>query len=246
MNTIVGTNDSGAGAGELDAELIDCQSPADVLQATGRWLASRLANREFEWHATRRSLEAKVAGRLERIGFVGSKYNRTGRLIEVQAVNLGVYDEGLGRWRRLHAPLTVSRPPSVANIVCYSSYLDLSPKSTLLTDPQKRVAAAGALVAELEEIALPWLGATRDPTELAGAVPDGLLRPWAFAQDLLEYLVSLGLTDQAQALIRRFTAISAAHAEAFAEGRRMAVAGERPTWHSAPAFGWSSEVLDLV
>lgn len=189
----------------------------------------------------------RAAGRSERIGFQGSRHNRAGRHVHIGTAWLEVHDEGLGRWRQRHPAVTVLRPPSVADLLCWSSYFDLSGRATtVLTDPRKRVTAAEALAVDLEAIALPWLAATRDATALAGAVPDGLLRPTAFAQDLLEYLVSRDLPDQARALIRRFVAISPAHAEAFAGGRRMALAGERPNWHAPPAFGWSSHVLGLA
>jgi hypothetical protein len=244
----VGTNEPGAGYQQpLNADLTESQTPAEVLQATGRWMAIRLADTGFEWRSTRRRLEMRAAGRSERIGFHGSRHNRSGRLVQVWTARLEVYDEGLGRWRQRHPTVTVSRPPSEVNMLCWSSYLDLSRKAiTVLTDPGTRVAAAEALAVDLETVALPWFAATRDATTLVDAVPDGLLRPTAFAQDLLEYLVSRDLPDQAQALIRRFTAFSPAHANAFSEGRRSATAGERPNWHTPAAFGWSSQVLGLA
>ncbi|GAB2585469.1 hypothetical protein Aab01nite_52840 [Paractinoplanes abujensis] len=112
--------------------------------------------------------------------------------------------------------------------------------------PAHRIADAGTLVADLATAAVPWLAATRDPRALPEAVSDGLLRPWAFAQDLLEYLVSQDQPGPAEALIGRYLSISAAHQESFAEGRRLARAGRRPDWHTTPAFGWSCEVLGLT
>jgi len=96
------------------------------------------------------------------------------------------------------------------------------------------------------EVALPWFAALRDPVALAGAVPVAVLRPTAFAQDLLELLVSRGLTEEAEALIGRFRSLSSAHEAAFADGLELARVGGRPDWHTPPALGWSSRVLGLA
>jgi hypothetical protein len=175
---LVGTDDTGTGRlRRLDAELIGCQTPADILQATGRWMSARLADHGFEWRTTRRCLEAKTAGRSERIGFHGSRHNRTGRIVQVWTASMAVYDEGLGQWRHRNPAATVARPSSEISILCWSSYLDLSRKAiTDLTDPGGRVTAAESLAVDLKAIALPWLAATRDAAALAGAVPDSLLR----------------------------------------------------------------------
>ena len=116
----------------------------------------------------------------------------------------------------------------------------------MLTDPAHRVTNAEALAVDLENVALPWFSATRDPYSLPDTVPDGLLRPWAFAQDLLEFLASQNLTHEADMLIRRYLSSSPAHRDAFDEGRQLAWSGQRPAWHSSPAFGWSCEVLGLT
>jgi hypothetical protein len=231
----------------LDAGLVEGATPAEVLQATGRWLSDRLDAGRFAWRSSRRCLVATAAGRTEEIGFEGDRYNRTGSRIAVRTARLRVSDEGLARWRRAHPHLTVPRPPSVLTIICSSSYLDLTRRhSAVLTDPADRIAAAEALVADLESVAMPWLATTRDADTLPDAVPDALLHLTAFAQDLLEYLVSRNLTDQADTLIRRYRSISPAHQESFTEGRRLARSGRRPDWHTPPAFGWSCEVLGLT
>lgn len=144
-------------------------------------------------------------------------------------------DKALADWRRRNPELTVERPPAVADIVCGSSYLDLSRNSAaILTVPGERVAAVERLAADLAAVALPWFATTRDPAALAEAVPAAVLRPTAFAQDLLELLVSRDLTGPAEALIGRFTSISPAHEAAFAEGLGLARAGRRPAWHTPP------------
>jgi hypothetical protein len=55
----------------------------------------------------------------------------------------------------------------------------------ILTDPEGRVAAAERLRADLTAVALPWFAAVRDPAAPAGAVPTAVLRPAAFAHDVL-------------------------------------------------------------
>ncbi|MEU4693974.1 hypothetical protein [Actinoplanes sp. NPDC023714] len=99
---------------------------------------------------------------------------------------------------------------------------------------------------DLENVALPWFSTTRDPHALQDAVPDGLLRPRACAQDLLEFLISQNLTLEADMLIRRYLSSSPTHRASFEEGRRLARSGQRPAWHSSPALGWSCEVLGLT
>jgi hypothetical protein len=168
-------------------------------------------------------------------------------LIQVRAVSLAVTDRALADWRRGRPEHTVDRPAAVPDIVCASSYLDLSRGSAaILTVPETRVAAAGRLAADLAEVALPCFAALRDPAALPERVPDAVLRPTAFAQDLLELLVSPELIGAAEALIGRFRSISPAHDAAYAEGIEVATAGGRPDWHTPPALGWSSRVLGLA
>ena len=159
-------------------------------------------------------------------------------------------DKALADWRRRNPELTVERPPAVADIVCGSSYLDLSRNSAaILTVPGERVAAVERLAADLAAVALPWFATTRDPAALAEAVPAAALRPTAFAQDLLELLVSRDLTGPAEALIGRFTSISPAHEAAFAEGLGPAAARPgTPRPRSAGAAGcwaWPEQTIRL-
>jgi hypothetical protein len=243
----VTTRQDGKTPEQLEADLIGSTTPPEVLQAVGSWLAHRLGADGFEWRSSRSRLESVGGGRSERIVLEGSRHNRAGLNIQIRAVRLTVTDKALADWRSRNPELTVDRPPSVADIVCGSSYLDLSRNSAaILTVPEARIAAAERLGADLEAVALPWFATLRDPAVLAGAAPAAVLRPTAFAQDLLEFLVSRELTGPAQALIGRFTSISPEHEAAFAEGLELARDGGRPDWHTPPALGWSSRVLGLA
>jgi hypothetical protein len=231
----------------LTNELLTSDGIRDVLRAAGQWMAFRLSHRDFVWKQGRGCLEASIERRLERITLQGSRYNRAGRFVQVAVARLTVFDKTLEEWRRENPELTVARDESLAGIVCSTSYFDISRNSqAVLTVPDKRVRELQELCGDIEEIAFPWFDTTRVVEELPNAVPDALLRPTAFAQDLLEFLYSRGHADAAIMLIRRFAALSAGHEAAFRDGAHMAMVGARPAWHSASAFGWSSHVLGLV
>src|SRR5262245_50883321 len=223
---------------ECAERLVECVAPPDVLQALGLWLACRLHHPEFSWTRSRKSLRRRADGRTETIVLKGSRWNRRDSSITVDVVSLDVDDDVLRDWRVAHPDLTADRSGLPLAIACWTSYYDRSKNArSHLTRPSRRVAAAELLLADVERVAIPWFESTRDPENLASAVPDSLLRPTAFAQDLVELLVSRGLTEQATALVERFASLSPAHEDALRQGREMAKAGERPRWHSAPALG---------
>lgn len=235
-----------AGCQEYVTRLIESEVPSDVIQSLGLWLACKLRSLDFRWNRSRRSLARRASGRFEEINLESSRYNRRGVLIEVRLASLGVHDELLRDWRIRNSALTVGRPDSVLGIVCWVSYYDISQNfRAVLTDPFGRVAASELILEDIERTAIPWLASTRDLEVLVSSVPDALLRPTAFAQDLIELLVSRGMTDQASALVERFASLSSAHDTALRQGRDMATKGERPLWHTPPAVGWSSYVLGL-
>jgi hypothetical protein len=87
---------------------------------------------------------------------------------------------------------------------------------------------------------------TVDPRHVASAVPDALLTPWGFAQDLMEFLVSSGHDAEAHALWVRVRELNPNHQHALVAGQEMAPSGDRPRWHTAEAIGWSAAVLGLL
>ncbi|WP_149030473.1 hypothetical protein [Kitasatospora sp. MBT66] len=231
----------------LAEQLIELEHPKDVIQAAGQWMAYRLERDSFRWLKSRTSLERRLDGRLERIQFEGSRWNKSGKLIEFSIVELEVFDEGLEAWRRSNPNLTVERPESVEGIVCATSFLDISQEArAIVTHPSHRIAAIDRLCEHAREVALPWFSSSGDPENLASATPEALLRPTAFGQDLLEFLVSRGLYREARTLIQRFYSIGDEYRDAISEGRNLAINGGRPIWHSPLALGWSSEVLGLL
>lgn len=230
----------------VDAGLLGSELPRDVLRAAGRWMADRLDDQGFVWKQSRSLLESLQDGRSERITLESNRWNRRDTFVAITVAKLAVYDDSLEEWRGRHPDLTADRPSSVAGIVCSTSYLDISRNAQCdLTRPAERVQGMERLLRDVQEIGIPWLSTTRRREEVAGSVPDAVLGPTAFAQDILEFLFHRGLTDQAASLIHRFIAMSPAHEAAFRQGRDMGRAGERPRWHTPPALGWSSFVLGV-
>lgn len=231
----------------LAEHLTGLESPKEVFLTAGEWMEYRLNQEGFRWLKGRTSLERRLNGRLERIRLEDSHWNRTGRLIQFSIVGLEVFDEELKAWRRSNADLTVERPNSVEGIICATSFFDISREHTaILTLPTSRLAALDKLCEHAKEVALPWFSLSENPETTATTVPDALLHPTRFAQDLLEFLVSRALTEEARSLIHRFIDLGESNREVFDEGRNLAMRGERPSWHSPQALGWSSEILGLV
>jgi hypothetical protein len=237
--------------GELESlakELIAAAEPRRVVAAAGRFMAYYLRSDGFGWVSSRSSLEKKDGGRVEQIEFETSRWNKRGTLIAVQVARLRVLDDQLKAWRTANQAVTVRRPESVSGIVCAASFLDFvgSRSRIVLTTPGQRVPALEGGIEMLREIAFPWLSSTRDAGELPDRVPDRLLGPADFAQDLVELLMSRGNSDAAKRLIRRVLDRGPEYVSAFEEGQALARDGGRPQWHSPVALGWSSEVLGLA
>ncbi|MEU6198422.1 hypothetical protein [Streptomyces sp. NPDC047061] len=230
---------------DLVARLVQAEQPTDVVHVGAACLAQKLGG--FVWVKSKLSLERRTDGRREVIGLAKSKYNRAGHLVEFIVESLTVFDDRLGAWRRANAALTVSRPESAESIVCASSFLDMSSEHrAVLTHPGKRVANLEQLAIHLHETALPWFASMEDPRCLAQAVPDALLTPWGFAQDLMEFLVTAGQTAQARAVWARVRDLNPNHQHAFMAGHDMARSIDRPCWHTPEAVGWSAAVLSLM
>jgi hypothetical protein len=238
---------------DLTASLVGAARPAAVLQAAALCMAEELASDGFRWIKARKSLERRdEVGRWERIRLEPSYWNRSGTLIEFAVAQLIVEDAALGRWRTANHLRTVVRGESVVNILCATSCYDMSrvgfKNTVILTQPESRAARLSALCDQVHDIVLPWFAATRDPARLVEAAPEALLGPFAFALDLVEYLISRGEREQARLLIERVTALEPKQRESFEDGRALARQGSmsRPAWHTPTTLGWSAAVHDLV
>lgn len=244
---VMATNEQGRSAAHLAEQLIGLEGPKEVFLAAGEWMAYRLEQDGFQWLKSRTSLERRLDGRLERMRLEGSRWNKAGKLIEFSIVGLEVFDEGLKAWRQSNPGLTVERPESVEGIVCATSFLDISREAkAIVTLPANRLAVVDGLCEHAKEVALPWFSSSENPEVLAATVPDALLRPTGFAQDLLELLVSRGFRGEARSLIQRVLSLGDSYRDAFSKGRDLAVSGGSPGWHSPQALGWSSETLGLL
>jgi hypothetical protein len=244
---IMATNEQGRSATHLAERLIELEGPKEVLLAAGEWMAYRLERDGFRWLKGRTSLERRLDGRLECMRLEGSRWNKAGKLIEFSIVGLEVFDEGLKAWRKSNPGLTVERPESVEGIVCATSFLDISREAkAIVTLPSDRIAVVDRLCEHAREVALPWFSSSEDPENLADVVPDALLRPTGFGQDLLEFLVSRGFHGEARSLIQRVISLGDSYRDAISEGRDLAIGGGRANWHSPQALGWSGEVLGLL
>ncbi|MEW2508293.1 hypothetical protein AB0878_48310 [Amycolatopsis sp. NPDC047767] len=231
----------------LAERLIGLERPSDVFLAAGEWMAHRLEPDGFRWLKSRTSLERRLDGRLERIELESSHWNRAGKFIAFGIVALEVFDDELRAWRLSNADRTAQRPGAMEGILCATSFLDICRDyRAIITVPVGRVEAVDRLYGQVKEVALPWFGSSESPERLATAISDDLLRPTEFAQDLVEFLVSRGLLEEARSLIQRVLALGEMHRKYFNEGRQLAIKGERPAWHSPQSLGWSSEVLELV
>ncbi|GLY75001.1 hypothetical protein Airi01_032680 [Actinoallomurus iriomotensis] len=80
------------------------------------------------------------------------------------------------------------------------------------------------------------------------ALPDALLGPFAYATDLIEFLVVHNQPEQARLLINRVMTLEPKQRAAFDEGRRLAQDGvrSRPRWHTPETLGWTSATLGLA
>jgi hypothetical protein len=231
----------------LVGRLEELERPAEVIDAAIAVMAERFRVDGFVWGKSRSMMRRTVDGRQELFGFDRSPRNRAGVLIEFSVAYLRVTDDRLADWRNANPGLTLDRPASVWGIVAASSFYDIcrSP-SAYLTNPQTRVAQLDALCGQINQIALPWFASPRDPEQLARAVSQALLDPFAFAVDLVEFLISRDQHDQARSLIERVLAQGPARQTAFDQGRERARRGDRPRWHSAESLGWCSTVLGLM
>jgi hypothetical protein len=230
----------------LAARLFYLEKPSEVAHAAAALLAEQIGRGKFRYQPTNRVLVRRSAGRAECMRIESSYHNRAGRLIEVTVANLEVSDEALRTWRKQNPQLTVERDRSASGIVCATSFYDIAKQPRLvLTVPDTRAARTAAYAEYLEQVALPWFAATADPAQLAETAPDALLRPWGFAADLLEFLVSRDERDQARRLIDRVLELGPAQRAGFQQGRQAARHGQRVQWHTAPSLGWSSEMLGI-
>jgi hypothetical protein len=174
------------------------------------------------------------------------------QLIEFDIGQLSVDDASLEEWRFTNHPRTVVRPDSVLGIVCAVSCYDLAGtgfnNSVILTKPESRITHLEAFCDQIKETVLPWFAGTRDPKQLVRAVPEALLAPFAFATDLIEFLVVHKEPEQARLLIDRIMALEPEQRAAFDEGRRLAQNGiqSRPRWHTPETLGWTSAMLGLT
>lgn len=244
---IMVTNGQQRSVTHLAERLVHLEAPKEVVLAAGEWMAHRMDQDGFQWLRGRTSLERRVDGRIERIRLESGRWNKTGKLIEFSVVGLEVFDQGLKEWRQCNSDLTVERPDSAEGIVCATSFLDISREAkAIVTISGSRVAVVDRLCDHVREVALPWFDSSRKLEDLAEAVPDALLRPTGFGQDLVEFLVSRGLYAEARSLIRRVLSLGEGYRDSFSQGRDIAISGGRPSWHSPQALGWSSEVLGLL
>lgn len=237
---------------DLTASLVAAYRPAEVFQAAALCMAEEFASDGFRWIKSRKILERRdSAGRRERMMLSPGRYSRAGQFTDFAVAQLHVDDAALGDWRHVNHLLTVIRADLVLDIVCATSCYDLHRvgfKNKVVLKPENRAARLGAMCDQIREIVLPWFASTRDPKRLAQAVPDALLGPFAFALDLVEFLVSRNEREQARALIDRVLAFEPKQRAAFDEGRRLAQEGiqSRPRWHTPESLGWSSAVLGLA
>ncbi|WP_245627489.1 hypothetical protein [Actinomadura oligospora] len=237
---------------DLTGPLADAERPADVRQAAALCMAAEFGPDGFRWIKSRRCLERRDgAGRVERLTLEPSYYNRTGSFMEFAVAQLHVDERAVGSWRIANHTSTVIRPDGALDVVCFTSCHDLGRvdfRNTVgLTRPEKRVAHLATLCGQIRQIVLPWFESTRDPQRLVEAVPEALLGPFAYAPDLVEFLVVRGEHEQARLLIERVLEVEPKQREAFEEGRRLAGLGisGRPRWHTPQVLGWTSAVLDL-
>jgi hypothetical protein len=238
---------------DLTASLVRADRPSEVFQAAASCMAEEFTSDGFRWIKSRKSLERRDdAGRCERMILEPSYRNRAGQLIEFVVGQLRVDDALLGEWRFTNHPRTVVRGDSVLGTVCGTSCYDLKRvgfnNKVILTKPEGRVARLGALCEQIKEIVLPWFASTRDPKRLVQIVPEALLGPFAYATDLVEFLVVHNEPEQARLLIDRVMAIEPKQRAAFDEGRRLAQDGirSRPRWLTPETLGWTSATLGLI
>jgi hypothetical protein len=238
---------------ELTASLVGSSNPGEVFQAAALCMAEELASEGFRWIKSRKSLERRDgAGRWERVRLEPSHWNRSGQLIEFAVAQLIVEDTVLGDWRTANHLRTVVRGDRAVDVLCATSCYDMSrvgfQNTVVLTRPETRVARLAALCDRVHQMVLPWFVSTRDPARLVQDVPESLLGPFAFALDLVEFLISRDEREEARLLIERVLESEPKQREAFEQGRALAREGNRsrPNWQMPVTLGWASAVHDLA
>jgi hypothetical protein len=237
---------------DLVGPLVGAHRPADVLHAAALCMAEEFRPEGFRWIKSRRCFERRGhGGRVERMTLEPSRHNRVGSFVQFAVAHLHVNEPDLGDWRTANHLLTVIRPDSVLDLLCATSCYDMARvgfrNTVALTRPEKRVAHLVALCEQIRQIVLPWFASTKDPQQLPAIVPEALLGPFAFAPDLVEFLILREEREQARLLVERVLETEPKQREAFQEGRRLADLGlaGRPRWHTPQVLGWTSAVLDL-
>ncbi|RKS79895.1 hypothetical protein BZB76_1378 [Actinomadura pelletieri DSM 43383] len=158
--------------------------------------------------------------------------------------SLAVFDSALGAWRRAHPELCLARAEELQDLLCASSFLDLTSRySVELSQPEGRISRTEAWTDHIHEIISPWFHNTMDAARLAEVASEHLVR--TVAPDLVEFAISRGEREQARLILERAVEIRPMYRDAFEDGREMARSGVRPDWPSAPCLGWSSVVHDL-
>jgi hypothetical protein len=245
---VSGQRDGQADGDDLLTSLAAAEQPAEVVGAAGAWLASQLADNGFAWARSVLKLERRLGMRREQIRLQGSKWNRTGELIEFGAV-LNVRDGALRKWRRANPSLTryagvnddwvCGHPLGVLAATWGQGQVDL-------TAAAMRGERLGAFLQLLRAEALPWFDGSAGPELVAGLLPDVTID--LYVVDLAEWLVCRGDKEQAARLVERWLAKDPVRRSEFDAGRSLGERGERPGVSAGRwvTVGWSSAVLRLA
>ena len=176
-------------------------APGEVLLGVGFWLADELGD---GWAFLRSSttLKRRIAGYTHEIWFQGSRWNRTGELIEVGAY-AHVSSKALAVWRTSHADTVTGQGGGVygSSVERLLEDMGLPSHRFDLTSEGTRSRELPRLRATVVEIVNPYLMRSLEPARFLERAPNGALGGAAFS--LLEWLLSEGLEDQAQLLLDR-------------------------------------------
>lgn len=205
--------------------------PSEIVDIVGVEVAGRLA--DFQWRRSGSKLSRQHDGNHEEISFQGSRYNRTGSIVEIWLYGR-TSNKALGAWRAANPQLALRHGDMVFGGLAGNILGTYKAGQFQFTPGDTNVDELSRLFDFIKSYVVPWLELGHDPEEFVERAPSISLDDPSAA----EWLLSLDRLDLAAELIRR-AAGNGSWASAFASGRRKALEGaDRIFTGPAEQWGW--------
>jgi hypothetical protein len=227
--------------------------PADILNATGRWLAAELG---WRWVKSRRTAEARDGPLALRLILQSSTWSRAGVATWVRA-RVSVLDDDLRAWRLVRPDETVFPAGRELPFACNTMLPNVEPGLQTLEcsglprqPPAPRTIGASEFAARFRERVLPVLGLFGSSRLLASEMPDS----WLVTVDsgTIEQALARNAGESAAVLIRRYMERPLRGHQTwpdriggFWRGWESAPGCARPPQYGTGALGWLARVHNL-